>query len=268
VCFGGLTSEYCRNDARELGEDNPPISLAFANTATPGRGAEASTEFLGKIHFTLLADRKYMGRRVTFATRINRIQVLPLCSFQITYISKPQAEQYQSNGDENVQQHFCIAYLCQYCSAEMVIVIVARNGWHLSLEGRSPMEAVSAPKYIPKKERALFAEAMVARNVGKPLAAIFFLRIVIEQFARRQAGLIDAMATGDQIMDAYAGTVPLKYREVMPSLKVWYSNLSGAIHSAKADEELLTKAMNEIECHFKVREAFSIPDAPKAADAK
>jgi hypothetical protein len=168
---------------------------------------------------------------------------------------------------EPVQQHFCIAYLCQHCSSEMVIVIVARKGWHLSLEGRSPMEAVSAPKYIPKKERALFAEAMVARNVGKPLAAIFFLRIVIEQFARRQAGLIEAMATGDQIMDAYAGTVPLQYREVMPSLKVWYSNLSGAIHAAKADEELLTEAMNEIERHFKVREAFSIPDAPKAAAA-
>lgn len=48
-----------------------------------------------------------MGRRVTFATRINRIQVLPLCSFQITYISKPQTEQYQSNGDENHPEHNC-----------------------------------------------------------------------------------------------------------------------------------------------------------------
>jgi hypothetical protein len=169
---------------------------------------------------------------------------------------------------EPVQQHFCVAYLCQHCSSEMVIVIVARGGWYLSLEGRSPMEGVSAPKYIPKKERALFAEAMVARNVGKPLAAIFFLRVVIEQFARRQAGFIDVMMTGDQIMDAYAGTLPLQYREVMPSLKVWYSNLSRAIHAAHADEELLGEAMDEIERHFKVRDAFSIPDVPKANIAK
>jgi hypothetical protein len=169
---------------------------------------------------------------------------------------------------EPVQQHFCVAYLCQHCSSEMVIVIVARKGWYLSLEGRSPIEGVSVPKYIPKKERVLFAEVMVARNVGKPLAAIFFLRIVIEQFARRQAGLTDSMAMGDQIMDDYAGTLPLQYREVMPSLKVWYSKLSGAIHAARADEELLREAMDEIERHFKVRDAFSIPDAPKAAGAK
>jgi hypothetical protein len=93
---------------------------------------------------------------------------------------------------------------------------------------------------------------MVARNVGKSLAAIFFLRIVIEQFARRQAGLTDAMAMGDQIMDDYAGTLPLQYREVMPSLKVWYSKLSGAIHTVRAEEELLREAMDEIERHFKV----------------
>jgi hypothetical protein len=129
------------------------------------------------------------------------------------------------------------------------------------------MEGVSAPKYIPKKERNLFAEAIVARNVGKPLAAIFFLRIVIEQFARRQTGFSEMMATGDQIMDAYAGTIPLQYREVMPSLKVWYSKLSGAIHTAKPDEKLLTEAMKEIERHFKVRDAFGISDAPSEASA-
>jgi hypothetical protein len=97
------------------------------------------------------------------------------------------------------------------------------------------------------------------------LTAIFFLRIVIEQFARRLAGLPDAMATEDRIMDNYGETLPLQYREVMPSLKVWYSKLSGAIHVACADEELLREAMDEIERHFKVRDAFSIRDAPKAA---
>lgn len=100
MCFGGVTWEYCCNDARELVEDNEPISLAFAITATPGRGVEVSTEFPGKIHFTLLTGRKYLVHRVTFATRINRIQVLLLCSFQITYSPRSPTEQYQSNGDE------------------------------------------------------------------------------------------------------------------------------------------------------------------------
>ncbi len=161
---------------------------------------------------------------------------------------------------EPVQQHFSLAYLCQHCSSEMVTVIVARRGWYLSLEGRSPLEIVSAPSFIPKKERPLFAEAMVARNVGKPLAAIFFLRTFIEQFARRQTGLKDVMVTGDQMMDDYGKTLPIQYREVMPSLKVWYTKLSVPIHSASADEILLLEAMTEIEKHFKLRDAFGIAD--------
>jgi hypothetical protein len=99
----------------------------------------------------------------------------------------------------------------------------------------------------------------VARNAGEPLVAISFLRIVIEQFARRQAGLTNAMTTGDQIMDDYAGTLSLQYREVMPSLKVWYSKLSGAIHAACADEELLQEAMGEIERYFKGPRCFQHP---------
>ena len=49
------------------------------------------------------------------------------------------------------------------------------------------------------------------------LRRVFFLRAVIEQFARRQAGLSEVMVAGDQIMDVYAGTIPLRYREVIPS---------------------------------------------------
>lgn len=35
-----------------------------------------------------------------------------------------------SNPGDLIHQHFCVAYLCQHCSSEMVIVIVARKGWY------------------------------------------------------------------------------------------------------------------------------------------
>jgi hypothetical protein len=37
--FWGVTWEYCCSDVRELVDDNVPISLSFASTANPGRGA-------------------------------------------------------------------------------------------------------------------------------------------------------------------------------------------------------------------------------------
>jgi len=164
------------------------------------------------------------------------------------------------------QQHFCAAYFCMRAVLKWVIVIVARRGWHLSLEGRSPLEIVGASSFIPKKERSLFPEALMAKNVGRSLATIFFLRTLIEQFAKRQTGLKDAIVTGDRMMDAYAKTRPLEYREVMPSLKGWYTKLSVAIHCAKSDEDLLSEAMTEIEKHFKLRDAFSISDATQKSD--
>jgi hypothetical protein len=71
--FWKVTRKYCCNYAREPIEDNAPISLTFAITATPGGGAEASSEFRGKMHFARLDGRKYLGQRVMFDTRITRI---------------------------------------------------------------------------------------------------------------------------------------------------------------------------------------------------
>jgi len=141
------------------------------------------------------------------------------------------------------------------------LLLLAYHGLFLTLDGRSPMEGGEVSKYIPKKERQLFWEAIVAMNGGKPLAAIFFLRTFVEQFARRQTDMTNVRASGDEIMDAYAKTLPSQYREVLPSLKVWYGKLSEAIHSATADEILLEEGMREIDRHFKIRDAFNIAEA-------
>ena len=70
------------------------------------------------------------------------------------------------------------------------------------------------------------------------LAALFYLRIFIEQFARRVTGKTGKV-TGDKIMDAYNETIPPKHRDSMPSLREWYDKLSAPIHEASDDAETI-----------------------------
>ena len=161
-----------------------------------------------------------------------------------------------------VVQVFVLAYRCQRCKGKLEAFLVRREGWHLSLHGRSPMEQVEVPKHIPKTERHFFRDAIVAMHGGKPLAALFYLRTFVEQFARRQTGMIAARATGDEIMDAYSKTLPDAHRGHMPSLKVCYDKLSEALHSARPDEALLGEAIEQIDRHFDIRRVFKIPESP------
>lgn len=168
---------------------------------------------------------------------------------------------------EGRTQLFSFTYQCQRCKSAFVGFLVRKESWYLSLDGRSPMEHIQLPKYIPKTEQPLFRDAVIAIHGGKTLAALFYLRTFIEQFARRLTGLT-GKATGDEIMTAYSATLPITQRDQMPSLKEWYEKLSIALHSAKEDAELFEQAKEAIEQHFDIRRVFKIPETPRApADA-
>lgn len=157
-------------------------------------------------------------------------------------------------------QLFLLVYQCQHCQGTPEAFLVRRNGWHLTLDGRSPMEHVDVPKFIPRQERGHYRDALVAMHGGKTLAALFYLRTFIEQFGRRQTGLAGKQ-TGEVIMKAYNERLPLAHRDHMPLLRYWYDRLSEAIHEARPDEELFEKAKEAIEQHFDIRRVFKIPEA-------
>jgi hypothetical protein len=165
-------------------------------------------------------------------------------------------------ADMQTNQLFFLALLCQHCHHLPEGFLIRRRNWDLFLEGRSPMERIDVPHYIPKKEARLFRDAMIVWHAGKPLGAVFYLRSFIEQFARRQTGKLRERKTGDEIMDAYAECLPLDKRPNLPSLKHWYDKLSEPIHSAEdeAAERLFDNAREEIEHHFELRRALRISD--------
>ncbi|HYD47042.1 MAG TPA: hypothetical protein VEB21_01775 [Terriglobales bacterium] len=157
-------------------------------------------------------------------------------------------------------QLFAIALRCQRCHGALSAVIVRRTNWKLTLEGRSPMEHIGIPKFIPKTEGHLYRDALIAVHGGKVLGGLFYLRSFIEQFARRQTGL-RGKETGETIMASYARTLPAERRDSMPSLADWYDRLSAALHEAKEDMALFDSAIEAIENHFDIRRVFKIPDA-------
>jgi hypothetical protein len=157
-------------------------------------------------------------------------------------------------------QMLCLIFHCQSCKGTPETVLVRQEEWQLFLHGRSPIEHIEIPPYIPKIGRHWFRDAVIALHGGKTLAAIFYLRTFIEQFARRQTG-ISGKKTGADIMSSYQETLPPKQRDSMPSLREWYDKLSEALHSAREDVELFESARTQIEYHFEIRRVFKMPES-------
>jgi hypothetical protein len=164
-------------------------------------------------------------------------------------------------------QLFFLAFQCQRCNRDPEGFIVRRSGHRLFLEGRSPIEQVDLPRYLPKKEMPFFSDAIVAFNAGKKLAGLFYLRTFLEQFARRITGMRDRVA-GDDLMEAYAATLPAAHRDHMPSFREWYDKLSDAIHAAKEDDALFDEARSEIDRHFDIRRVYRIPETEPKSEAE
>jgi hypothetical protein len=165
-----------------------------------------------------------------------------------------------------IAQVLFLTYECQHCHYHQISLIVYRAGDELSLQGRFPMEEIELPKYIPKHEQHLFRDTLIAMHGGKILAALFYLRTFIEQFARRVTGTT-GKETGDVIMERYSATLPANQRNMMPSLREWYGKLSEALHEAREDENLLEAALEAIENHFDIRRVHKIPEGSPAKPA-
>ncbi len=166
-------------------------------------------------------------------------------------------------------QDFCLTFRCQSCTPEQsqpVTFLVHREGLKLRLVGRSRLERIEVPRFIPKEEADFFREVEIAQKAGKGLAAIFYLRVFIEQHMRRVAGT-KGQATGDELAREYVKYLPEDYPKKYPSFRVHYENLSIAIHSAMETPELLESVMAALIDHFKYLDLFplkaSVPvDAP------
>jgi hypothetical protein len=154
-------------------------------------------------------------------------------------------------------QIFAIQYQCQACKTIPEIFIIRRQGLKISLNGRSPMEVVEIPKFIPKEQSKFFSDAIIAFNSGQVLAGNFLLRTFIEQFVRSNSSNPNAEKI-DPILDEYMASLPADFNNRFPSLPDIYRKLSVDIHIATGSEDIFNNAKAGIEEHFDARRIYKL----------
>jgi hypothetical protein len=160
---------------------------------------------------------------------------------------------------------------CQSCKTEPLVFLIRRRGGKLTLAGRSRIENISAPAFLPKHVREFYSDAVIAFNSGKPLPGLFMLRVVIEQFwselERRRVFIVSDERDrlhADRLADAYNDILPPEFRDRFPSLGKIYKDISERLHNATADTELFEKSEREIVQHFDARRVMKLDARTKS----
>lgn len=152
-----------------------------------------------------------------------------------------------------VVQVLVFNYQCQSCRGTPETFLIRRDGLKLTLCGRSPIEHVDVPGFIPKNQREFYSGAIVGYQCGHTLEGLFMLRTLIEQFAyERSPGVTFA----DRAIDAYMGQLDDEFKTRFPSLRKLYDELSAAIHTANADAALFEQSLADLTTHFDARRLF------------
>lgn len=155
---------------------------------------------------------------------------------------------------------FFFPYQCQGCKGEPVIFLVRLEVNKLQLVGRSLIESVPIPNYVLKEDQKFYKEAVIAFNCGRTLAALFYLRTMIEQYTKRILG-IETRITGEELCDRCSLLLPDDFpKERYPSLRTVYEELSEKIHNVDEDEKQFKKSLKDIEKHFDLLQHFPLKE--------
>lgn len=152
-----------------------------------------------------------------------------------------------------------LRFKCQSCQTEQVDYLIVRKAKKLTIAGRWPVEEYPAPAFIPKELRDHYSKATITFNAGFFLAALVYLRVVIEQFWRSQnLADLSQRLTGDELGTLYKEKLPKEFNEVFPSLLDIYNQISGALHTANASAEIFEESLAKLERHFDGRRLFEL----------
>lgn len=154
-------------------------------------------------------------------------------------------------------QVFALTYECQGCKEIPETFLISREKNKLTLSGRSPIEQVKVPKYLPKEQAKYVSDAIVAYNSGQTLAGLFQLRVFIEQYVRSKSSDQETKNI-EGLFTEYASTLPIEFKGKFPSLQSVYDSLSQDIHLANPNIESYEKAIKDIERHFDAKRLFEI----------
>jgi hypothetical protein len=228
-------------DKTQVTEELPSVTQAM----NAGWATEAVRPEANAIHLQVPDVKVYCVRcrRIEAYNTVFVVEVL-------SKIRQPAVEQGET------QQAFLLAFQCQSCKGTPELFLIRRRGLRLSNEGRSPIEHVDVPPFVPNSVQKFFGGGIVAHQSGQTLAGLFLLRTALEQWARSASGSKKEQA--DQVMDDYMATLPEDLKTRFPSMRTLYGELSVDIHNATGSADLFEKARAQIIQHFDVRRMFGL----------
>lgn len=155
------------------------------------------------------------------------------------------------------EQDFVFLFQCQSCRSAPDAFLVRRRVGKLTLSGRAPIERVDVPGCVPKEVVKYYSGAIVAFQSGQTLAALFLLRVVIEQFTRQAVGGTEDLRA-DEVLERYVASLPVEFKSHFSSLRDTYRDLSQGIHAAEESGTLFEKSRADITQHFDARRVFGL----------
>ena len=155
------------------------------------------------------------------------------------------------------EQVFSLAYQCQSCKSMPEIFLVRRNDLKLVQSGRTPMEEIEVPSFLPKKQKKFFSDAIIAFNSAQTLAGNFLLRAFVEQYVRSLSSNPDTQNI-ELLFSEYGKNLPDDFKQRFPSLQSIYDKLSDDLHLATASEDVFVQAKDDITKHFRARELYEL----------
>jgi hypothetical protein len=173
------------------------------------------------------------------------------------------------NNEEKVCQIFTFPFQCQNCKGEPIFYLIRREGLKFQITGRSHFPEVDIPKFIPKKEKEFdhFRNAIICHTANQPLAALFLLRVFIEQYMRRVTQITEKVIC-DSLADSYSLWLPENFPSQFNSFKRVYDELSRRIHAADPSAEQFDQSRKDIENHFEQLKLLPLRSAPRVSSAQ
>ena len=153
-------------------------------------------------------------------------------------------------------QVFVLGFQCQGCKRKRVVFMVTRAGDRLVLSGRSEIENMPVPDYIPNGQRRYYSGAVLAFNCNQVLPALFLLRTLIEQHMRAALGEVVDFTIGEELCAAYNVTLDETFKSQFASFADIYGKLSDALHRADENADLFKFELERIESHFDGKRTF------------
>jgi hypothetical protein len=153
------------------------------------------------------------------------------------------------------QQVFALAYLCQGCKEFELSFMVTRKEMKLTLSGRSVIEHMQVPPYVPKPVARFYSGAVIAYNCNQVLPGLFMLRTLVEQYMRLMLAPA-AIERAEKIVDEYNASLDVTFKSRFPSLPEVYGKLSDALHEARDDGDLFESQIEEINNHLSARKSW------------